>query len=178
MSGNGDHYNKAGLLAFLGSFGFVVVFMIYLVVAHEGVDLDTVREAGSGVQIAKRFNPDALENPWVSSEELIKHGNKVYTSNCASCHGPEGAGNGPAAAGLNPKPRNLIAGDWKWGGDQIGLYKTLANGAPVAGSVMLGYKAMLSAGDRWALVHWIQEVTKNKKMAAAEEVAQFAQGAE
>ena len=33
-------------------------------------------------------------------------GNKIYQERCALCHGPEGKGDGPAAAGLNPKPRN------------------------------------------------------------------------
>ena len=28
------------------------------------------------------------------------------------CHGPEGKGNGPAAAGLNPKPRNHTDGTY------------------------------------------------------------------
>ncbi len=33
-------------------------------------------------------------------------GAKIYAARCALCHGPEGRGNGPGAAGLNPKPRN------------------------------------------------------------------------
>ncbi len=30
-----------------------------------------------------------------------------YSSLCASCHGPTGKGDGPAAAALNPKPRDF-----------------------------------------------------------------------
>jgi mono/diheme cytochrome c family protein len=30
-----------------------------------------------------------------------------YSSLCSSCHGPGGKGNGPAAAALNPKPRDF-----------------------------------------------------------------------
>jgi len=37
-------------------------------------------------------------------------GNKIYQERCALCHGPEGKGDGPAAAGLNPKPRNHTDG--------------------------------------------------------------------
>ena len=29
-----------------------------------------------------------------------------FASKCATCHGPDGHGDGPAAAALNPKPRN------------------------------------------------------------------------
>ncbi len=37
-------------------------------------------------------------------------GAKVYAQRCALCHGPQGKGDGPAAAGLNPKPRNHTDG--------------------------------------------------------------------
>ena len=37
----------------------------------------------------------------------IAKGKSIFTSYCASCHGPTGKGDGPAAAGLNPKPRDL-----------------------------------------------------------------------
>lgn len=34
-------------------------------------------------------------------------GAAFYEANCTSCHGPEGRGDGPAAAGLKPKPADL-----------------------------------------------------------------------
>jgi mono/diheme cytochrome c family protein len=34
-------------------------------------------------------------------------GRQVFMQNCAVCHGPEGKGDGPGAAGLNPKPANF-----------------------------------------------------------------------
>jgi mono/diheme cytochrome c family protein len=37
-------------------------------------------------------------------------GAQVYAQRCALCHGAAGAGDGPAAAGLNPKPRNHTEG--------------------------------------------------------------------
>jgi mono/diheme cytochrome c family protein len=33
-----------------------------------------------------------------------------FTTFCAPCHGPAGAGNGPAAAAMDPKPRNFTDG--------------------------------------------------------------------
>jgi len=41
-----------------------------------------------------------------SHEAMVTLGNQVYQQRCALCHGPAGKGNGPAAAGLNPKPRD------------------------------------------------------------------------
>ena len=34
----------------------------------------------------------------------IPAGQRIYQSNCASCHGPRGMGDGPAAVSLTPKP--------------------------------------------------------------------------
>ena len=41
-------------------------------------------------------------------------GKDLYDQNCASCHGDAGAGDGPAGASLDPKPRNYSApaSDW------------------------------------------------------------------
>jgi mono/diheme cytochrome c family protein len=34
-------------------------------------------------------------------------GKAIFTQNCVMCHGAAGKGDGPAAAGLNPKPANF-----------------------------------------------------------------------
>ncbi len=40
-------------------------------------------------------------------------GQKLFAARCGVCHGPRGAGDGPGAAALDPKPRDL--GDPTWG---------------------------------------------------------------
>ena len=37
----------------------------------------------------------------------------MFASVCATCHGTDGTGNGPAAANLNPKPRNYTDKNWQ-----------------------------------------------------------------
>ncbi len=37
----------------------------------------------------------------------VAKGEATFTSYCAGCHGQSGKGDGPAAAALNPKPKNL-----------------------------------------------------------------------
>jgi mono/diheme cytochrome c family protein len=37
----------------------------------------------------------------------VAKGKGIYANMCASCHGPGGKGDGPAAAALNPKPKDL-----------------------------------------------------------------------
>ena len=51
--------------------------------------------------------PPAGGTPPPATEDL---GAKVYTERCVLCHGPQGRGDGAAAAGLNPKPRNHTDG--------------------------------------------------------------------
>lgn len=38
---------------------------------------------------------------------VSRNGQSLYMENCAACHGDEGRGDGPAAAGLAQKPANL-----------------------------------------------------------------------
>ncbi len=40
-------------------------------------------------------------------------GEAIYKKNCAGCHGATGAGNGPAASSLKPKPANFVSADYK-----------------------------------------------------------------
>ena len=51
----------------------------------------------------------------------LQHGLAVYAANCATCHGPKGLGDGPAAENLNPKPRNFATGWFKFGTTRSGL---------------------------------------------------------
>ncbi len=38
---------------------------------------------------------------------------QIFTSRCVTCHGPEGRGDGPGSAGLQPGPRNFHDASWQ-----------------------------------------------------------------
>jgi len=38
---------------------------------------------------------------------------EIFSSRCTVCHGPAGAGDGPASAGLTPKPASFASPDWQ-----------------------------------------------------------------
>ncbi|PYM81561.1 MAG: cytochrome C, partial [Candidatus Rokuibacteriota bacterium] len=41
-------------------------------------------------------------------------GRRLYVRWCATCHGPDGRGNGPAAPSLIPRPRDFTRGLFKY----------------------------------------------------------------
>ncbi|HYM80859.1 MAG TPA: cytochrome c [Candidatus Limnocylindria bacterium] len=55
-------------------------------------------------------------------------GAAVYTKRCVLCHGSEGKGDGPGAAGLNPKPRNHTDGAYMNARTDADLLNVIRNG--------------------------------------------------
>lgn len=47
------------------------------------------------------------------SPAVQQEADSIFTTRCATCHGAQGRGDGPAAAGLNPKPRDLQSPAWQ-----------------------------------------------------------------
>jgi len=60
-------------------------------------------------------------------------GKAKFQQLCAVCHGPAGAGDGPAAAGLNPKPRKFNDAEWQATVEDDYLRKIIAEGGPAVG---------------------------------------------
>ena len=90
---------------------------------------------------------------------MIRKGAEVYSTYCALCHGPQGKGDGIAGRGLKPPPRDFTEGDWKHGGTRIDLFKIITAGSE--GTSMAPF-AHIAKKERWALVHFIRSLTKNK----------------
>ena len=86
--------------------------------------------------------------------ELIAKGKELYTTNCASCHGETGAGNGPAGATLVPPPRNFINPQtWRHGPKVANMYVTLQEGIPNTGMASF---SNISPEDRFAIIHYVR----------------------
>jgi mono/diheme cytochrome c family protein len=92
----------------------------------------------------------------VTSPGLLAKGKDLFAGNCAPCHGETGQGDGPAAATLNPRPRNFTSSPgWKNGTDLPTIYKTLTKG--ISGTAMNSFD-YLSKRDRMALAHYVQSL--------------------
>ena len=86
----------------------------------------------------------------------IRAGAALYQANCAGCHGPRGAGDGPDGRGLPRSPADLraphtaqhTAGDLFW---------WISHGIP--GSGMPGFGSRLSEEERWELINYLRALS-------------------
>ena len=171
MKDEQDHHNRGGLIAFLFSVSFCLVFFIYVSFIHPGVDLREVYEDDMASDEELLLAQKDLETPWISTDAVIAHGRRVYENNCAVCHGPGGKGDGPAGPASNPPARNLVEGNWQKGGSSIEMYKTLKDG--IEGTTMASF-SYLSSKDRWAMVAFVRSITDNLVPDDEEELEQYA----
>ncbi len=180
MNSEENHYNKSGMFIFLLSMVGSVLFFVYIAFVHPGVgEIDKIIEPSEKSEEIKKaevevVDPNSVDKPWVSEPGLVAAGAKVYAGMCASCHGKTGLADGPASM---PQTRNLVTGDWKAGkGDSIHLFKVLQNG--LEGTMMVSFKETVTKNNRWALVHFIRSITKNKVEDDPAAVEAFAQTAD
>lgn len=51
--------------------------------------------------------------PPAAAEDFAKTATELFGTRCMPCHGAGGAGDGPASAGLTPKPANFTSAEWQ-----------------------------------------------------------------
>jgi mono/diheme cytochrome c family protein len=135
-------------------FALVVVLMLAVLV------LSACGGNGNGAQqTEERPAPPAefagMTNPLAGDAQAASAGQALYDANCASCHGSDGRGDGPAAAALNPPPDDLRVTEDQAGDDYI--YWRIAKGGAFApfNSSMPAWEGILSEEQIWQLVTYI-----------------------
>ncbi len=91
-------------------------------------------------------------DPQPASAAVLSEGRKLYADNCLTCHGVQGRGDGPAAAGLNPQPADLgYTMSMPVAQDDF-LYWTISEGGEQFGSAMPAFKTTLKPDQIWSIV--------------------------
>jgi cytochrome c oxidase cbb3-type subunit III len=89
--------------------------------------------------VAAQHGSTTATNPYTGPEH-VEAGAKLYRSQCAGCHGPNGSGTGAGPS--------LTSGMFKHGGSDEGLFRTVSKGLP--GTSMPGFS--FSGLQIWQLV--------------------------
>ncbi|MBI5885994.1 MAG: c-type cytochrome [Deltaproteobacteria bacterium] len=100
-------------------------------------------------------------------------GKDIYQKRCSWCHGANGNGDGPAAAYLNPGPRDLTSGVFKWKSTPFDepmptdqdLRASIAGHKPATGTLaglngtsMPGWSDVLSDDEITSVIDYIKEL--------------------
>lgn len=86
-------------------------------------------------------------------------GKTTFENTCAACHGPGGKGDGPAAAALDPKPKNLTDAELLSKQTDDFIYKVISEGGASVGlsPMMAPWGGVLSEQDIWNVVAFIRQ---------------------
>ena len=107
-------------------------------------------------ELAKRFaaslgSEAALELPTKPLD--LGAGERLFAANCASCHGPRGMGDGPAAANISPKPPAIGSGEAMKDITPAMMFRKVSVG--VTGTAMAAFSPQLTAEQRWNVVTYV-----------------------
>ena len=95
-----------------------------------------------------------MQNPLPDSPDVLEKGKGLYhgKGTCFNCHGKNGAGDGVAAMGLDPAPRNFRHhGFWRHRAEGE-IFWVIKNGSP--GTGMVGFGAVLTDEEIWSIIQY------------------------
>jgi mono/diheme cytochrome c family protein len=113
-----------------------------------------------------------LKNPIPVSDKVLADAEALYTKNCVHCHGASGAGDGKVGQKLPGAPpayngalKNLPEGK---------IFHSITYGKGLMGN----HASILTAEERWKLVHYVQKLQGPKETAPADSTKAPAPAAE
>lgn len=107
----------------------------------------------------------------VPTPDGINRGKDLFKANCASCHGDNGQGDGPAGLILIPRPRNFhVLSGWTNGDKVSQIFKTLQEGIVKNGMASFSY---LPPADRFSLIHYVRSFVPGHPQDSPDELKQL-----
>jgi mono/diheme cytochrome c family protein len=136
-----------------------VLLLWALAIAWGGASVVTAQQHDA----ATHQHPEAakLKNPVAANATSLAAGKKLYDTQCASCHGTGGTGDGKAGLTLKPRPSDLTDAEWKHGATEGEIFTLIRDG--VKNTAMRGYASRMATNDIWHIVNYLR--TLNPKTA-------------
>lgn len=100
--------------------------------------------------------------PTPMTDERLNEGKRLFSINCAHCHGANGNGDGPVAGYLVELPKNLHASHVQKNSISK-LYAIVTDGK----DAMPPFKGELSAEERWTVAQYVKSMAKVKAQVEA-----------
>jgi len=155
---------------------FVMVAVAAITMVSGSATIWTSAEAQEGGGLPEGFTKGNLAA--LPSAEMVEAGKRVYFTKCVWCHGVDGAGDGPAADRLWPRPRNFNQGTFKIRHTASGelplfdakkpipgqndLFETVTHGLP--GSAMPSWEGILTEEQRLQVLSFVtSQLVKDRK---------------
>lgn len=88
--------------------------------------------------------------------ESVAQGEQLYKANCAACHGENGQGDGPDAAGLSTQMVDFTNQEVMAAKSANDLFQAISQGVPPD---MPAYADKLSDAQRWSLADYLRSLT-------------------
>lgn len=97
-----------------------------------------------------------------SSSQEADHAASVYAKLCASCHGDDGQGDGPAASAMNPKPGDFTECERMATHSDKMLFEIIKEGGQAVGHspMMPPWKSVLTDSEIHELVTYVRSFCK------------------
>jgi mono/diheme cytochrome c family protein len=125
-------------------------------------DTDENGMAHGHVQAPEEFAE--LINTFAEDHEAIDAGEATFNTLCATCHGAEGKGDGPAAAELDPKPADLSDGIMMSDLSDGYLFWRVSKGGAMEpfNSAMPAWESGLTEEQRWQVISYIRTFSEHQ----------------
>src|SRR5512132_3209857 len=153
--------------------------IVIAVAGSLGVAAGVVTLSSTGdVTAAEGLSPGFIKGttPAKPDPAMVEAGKKIYFRKCVWCHGVDGAGDGPGADRLWPRPRNFNQGTFKirhtasgelplfdpQRTDKNDLFQTVTHGLP--GSAMPSWDGILTEQQRLQVLSFVTtQLVKDRK---------------
>lgn len=121
---------------------------------------DSTQGMGPGSAMMNRHHaqvPESfagLTNPIPPDDESLARGEEIYTSQCATCHGDFGSGDGPGGVDMDPAPA-AIAHTSQMMGDAY-MFWRITEGGIAFETGMIPYRDILDEQGRWDVINYVR----------------------